>query len=432
MKFILNACSNFYPYAVGGTEVYVDNYCRYLENLGQQPVVICAVPDEAFSDHETVFEDDFLKVCKYYHNITIVYGLALKSTSTDSIYSKKGAPSSLSYLKFLKSQKILKQLSTLHIHSFTSTIGIDLFLQVISENPSMIVITSYHTPISCPKGTLMYKDTLQECRYKPSVKTCSDCILSSQKKIVLPLSKLINFLNLSHQKIPAIFKVKHLVKLELQSFEYLKSITQEWWCYSNGIKDILKINGIGNNSIKMARHGISEIFLKQTDIKKAKDKTIYMFSGRMVKIKGVITLLKAWLQLPVNVDKQLWLTAYPESDNPEISTLLKRISKREDIHFFGPKTQNELVKLYAMAHFVIIPSEWYEIGPLVLHEAISKHANVICSDIGGCKELANYYGSSAIVFKAGNFHQLAQKIKSSKYKKTDTLPKTFSRHFDIL
>ncbi len=57
----------------------------------------------------------------------------------------------------------------------------------------------------------------------------------------------------------------------------------------------------------------------------------------------------------------------------------------------GPKTQLELLDIYRQVHCVIIPSEWFEIGPLVFHEAISAQCNIIASDIGGCAELGNYY-----------------------------------------
>lgn len=429
-KTVLNACSNFYPYAFGGTEVYVEAYCTFLKEKDIEPIVICAVPEQAFEDHQTIYEDNFLIACKYlYQNITVL-GLKLKHITTELIYAKYDEKLQQSYGQFIDTQAKLKDLSTLHIHSFTATIGQNLFSEIKAQNKEVKIITSYHTPISCPKNTLMLGNSLKECSITPNLRDCTNCIITTQTKIPILVAKTAQKFNLKHHKLPAILKQKHLVNLELNAFNQLKEITQEWWCYSEGIREILKINDIPNDKIKFVRHGISEIFFNQ-EIQKRIDKTIYLFSGRLTRIKGVTTLFKAWQSLPELPGRELWLTATDTAvDDEEISALVQKIKIRGDIKFLGNKTQHELATLYAQAHFVIIPSECFEIGPLVFHEAVLNECNVIASNIGGCEELAKFYKLEKNLFQAGNAKSLKEKIINSQYKTTESLKPTMStNHF---
>lgn len=414
-KNVLIACSNYYPHSFGGTEVYVEGYANFMQEKGDTVYIITAAPSAYFTTENTIYTDDILKVCRYFHNNTMVFGVNYQNTiDTELIYSKYHPRYNTSWEHFIRQQPELCDLTILHIHSFTATIGLNLFKAVIKQHTNIRVITSYHTAISCPKGTLMYGNTLNECHIKPNVKSCTNCLFKTQNKLPYLIVKGLNCLHLTHTRLPAILKTKHLVSLEINAFEQLKEITHQWWCYSNGIKNILILNGIDKARIKMARHGIADVFFAQT-INKPTNKTIYLYSGRLAKIKGIITLLKAWLQLPLQTHKQLWLTTSPISQNAEINNLLNQAVLRGDIVFLGEKIQKEIAKLYAKVYFVIIPSECFEIGPLVFHEAIANKCNVICSDVGGCKELAHVYHENTITFKAGDINMLSSAIANSQY-----------------
>ncbi|MFN0293150.1 glycosyltransferase [Pedobacter helvus] len=433
-KKIILACSNYYPHSFGGTEVYVESHAKHLQDNGNLVYIITSAPFEQFNEENTVYEDDNLKVCRYEHNATIIFGLHYqKEIRSELIYSKYELNYDISFKNFIKGQPELLNLDVMHIHSFTPTIGVNLFKCILEVNQVMKVITNYHVPLSCPTGTLMRNGKLTECDIKPNLSKCLKCSLKTQKKSPYILARTINLLKLKTNIVPAVFRAKYLINLELEAFKYLKQITSEWWCYSEGIKKVLQLNEISEKNIKMARHGVNDIFLSKNKIEKDKNITIYLFSGRLVKIKGITTLLKAWLKLPIAENKQLWLTANTESDSEEIRALIKVALQRNDIFFIGTKTQKELVDIYAKAHFVVIPSEWYEIGPLVFHEAISQQANIICSNLGGCKELADYYKATSLDFDAGSAHSLAEAIIKSRYSNpTSVKIKTLEEHFQLI
>lgn len=415
-KKILLACSDYYPHTFGGTEVYVKNYANFIKENGGEATIIASTPSEYFTEDNTVYKDDTLKVCKYVHDQVTVFGVYhLKSTSTDFIYSRYQKADVTSWENFIKQHPELSNLDILHINSFTAVIGLNLFKAIIKHNTTVRVITSYHTPISCIKGTLMFGNTLNECSVDANLNHCNDCLNKTQTKLPYLVAKGINYLKLNQAKLPTIFKTKHLVQLNITAFEQLNAITHEWWCYSNGIRKTLLKNHINPDRIKMARHGIDKIFFASNPVKSS-DKNIYLFSGRLTPIKGIITLLKAWLKLPEQHNKELWITANPVSANATIQELVKQASLRKDIVFIGEKNQSEIATLYSAAHFVVIPSECFEIGPLVFHEAIANQCNIICSDIGGCKELAAFYKDGVTCFKTADVTSLTKCIAHSSYR----------------
>ena len=433
MKIHLIACSNYFPDSFGGTEVYVANFAKFLVEKGEQVSIVAATPLAKFSKENTIYHDDVLKVCRYTHEGINVFGIAyLTAIDTTYIYSKYKATLAQNWTNFIHSQPAFTNLTAFYIQSFTPTIGLNLFEAVINKNKNVKVITSYHTPVSCPKGTLLYGNTLKECHIQANIKDCTTCLLKTQRQLPYFLATAIDKLQLNHSKLPAVFKSRRLVTLDLQAFDQLKKITHEWWCYSEGIKKILVKNGVNKAKIKMARHGINELFFEQ-EINKPTETTIYLFSGRLVKIKGIITLLEAWLKLPQRNNKQLWITAAPNSDDAAISKLLKRVATRSDVMFLGPKSQTEIAQLYAQAHFVIVPSECFEIGPFVVHEAIANECYVISSNIGGCKELATYYRANNDTFEVGNSDDLTKKLSTSIYNfNTSIAPLTINEHFALI
>ena len=160
----------------------------------------------------------------------------------------------------------------------------------------------------------------------------------------------------------------------------------------------------------------------------------FLYSGRTIKSKGFNTLLNAWLKLTESADKELWITGYPVSEDKKILSLIKQTSNRKDIIWLGSLNQQEIAKIYLSVNTVIIPSEVYEIGPLVFHEAIASGCSVISSDIGGCKELAQYYQNNTSTFKTGNATDLSNKILLQIKNSTVLIPEnkvlTFKMHFE--
>lgn len=403
---ILLATHNFLPHHTGGTEIYVLNLAKFLIKKGHKITIMAAIDSKSIKQHRIIYNDNNLEICSYLYDELTVLGVEYKQISTEQIYSKKSNKHRDSLISFFANMHF----DILHINGFTATIGLDLLYALKEKSLDIKIISSFHTAISDPKETLTFANTLTEQDGK--INPTAD-VLSYRFNIPYWLTKTIYRLLPNHNFsfLPTLFNIKYLINQNVKGFEQLKTGADEWWVYSNGIRKHLIANGVKENIIKFERHGISSLFIGNKNI--ATKPIKFLFNGRAVKIKGLHTLLKSWLSLPYCDDKQLWITGERASNDPSIELLIKKSKIRKDVKWLGVLSQEQLAEVYLQVHTVIIPSECYEIGPLVFHEAIACECNVIASDIGGCKELAQLYHDSAVMFKTGNSTDLQLKIQSS-------------------
>lgn len=415
---VLLATYNYYPYNFGGSEVYVSALAAYLQSLGHETVIVAATPEEAFYEHPVIFESEQLKICSYDHEGINVWGVKYQYLSLPHIYEKKSPTHQSAWHSFFSMQE---SFDVLHINGFTATIGLDLLKASKVRNPNTKVLTSYHTAISCAKGSLLYANKHNECYIKAETGTCTACIISEKMNLPMGLSRIAtNFLpNSANEKSSIAWRLKNLVGRSVESFLELDLHTDRWIVYSAGIKKVLEKNDIDSNKIQQLRHGISTNFIDRLNGERDSSQVNFLYSGRLDKIKGFHTLIKAWLNLPENEGRKLWITAHPDSDNEYIKKLIQKALKRKDISFIGPLNQSGLIKLYKKVHCVIIPSECFEIGPLVFHEAIALGCNVISSDIGGCRELGEIYNNESMFFKCGDVQSLKELINNYTFSTTD-------------
>ncbi len=422
MKVLL-ATHNFLPFHTGGTEIYVLHLAKSLIAKGHQVAIIAAIAQQA--DHQLIYNDNHLTICTYEYDYLTIFGATYKNIITEQLYSKRSSEHQKSYEKFLNKF----QFEVMHIHGFTATIGLDLLYAVKKNNIELKVITSYHTAISDPKETLTFANTATELKEK--VNSVADMI-SHRFDIPYCLAHKVQWLlpNWNLKSLPALFNIKYLAHQSLKSFRLLIKETNEWWVYSKGIKNHLITLGVDGNLIKFERHGISALFVGKKN--KASAITKFLFNGRLVKIKGSQILLKAWLNLEEDMQKQLWITGNPSSNDKQINALLVKAKTRKDIVWLGQLTQFQLAQYYLQVHYLIIPSICYETGPLVFHEAIASGCHVIASNIGGCKELAEYYHDASTTFIAAETLDLTLKIQSAQGVATDKSKQkvlTFEQHF---
>lgn len=104
----------------------------------------------------------------------------------------------------------------------------------------------------------------------------------------------------------------------------------------------------------------------------------FFFLGRLSKIKGLFTLIKAF----AGTENQNLKIA----GEGELKTQIKEI-KTSNIELLGFKNKENIQELIKNCSFVIVPSEWYENNPMAIIESYALSKPVIGSEIGGIKEL---------------------------------------------
>lgn len=124
------------------------------------------------------------------------------------------------------------------------------------------------------------------------------------------------------------------------------------------------------------------------------------FAGRMSAEKGVDTLLSAAKRLP-EIPIQL------AGEGPMLARLRKEAPPTAN--FLGLLEGEAMAAFYRGTRFLVVPSRWFEMCPLVISQAFAHGLPVIASRIGGLGELVDD-GVTGFLFEPGNAEDLANKI----------------------
>lgn len=125
-----------------------------------------------------------------------------------------------------------------------------------------------------------------------------------------------------------------------------------------------------------------------------------LFVGRLSTEKGLLTLLKAWQQLPAQ--HQLRVVG----DGPLAPEVRALASVHPSIQWLGWQNQDQVSALMAEAAVLIFPSIWYEGFPMVLAEAFAAGLPVITSRLGTMAEVVTQ-GKTGLLFSPGHAEELA-------------------------
>ena len=142
-------------------------------------------------------------------------------------------------------------------------------------------------------------------------------------------------------------------------------------------------------------------FKKGFNLKVEKKKGNYfLYFGRLESEKGVMTLLKSFKNL---INEKLLIIG----DGPLFNILMK--NRPSNVELLGYKQGKELEEFIRNAHFVIVPSEWYENNPMAIVEAYSFGVPVIGSNLGGIPEIV-LNDKTGYIFEAKDSTELSTVI----------------------
>jgi glycosyltransferase involved in cell wall biosynthesis len=173
--------------------------------------------------------------------------------------------------------------------------------------------------------------------------------------------------------------------------------------------------GIEPERIEVEEYGRLEPPVRAPDPANPKAPTNIGFFGQLSYFKGAKVMLEAMSLLGEEVPVHLWLHgANLELQTPEFQEefAAQRELLADRVTFRGPYDHDELPKLMADLHWVVVPSIWWENSPLVIQEAFFHRRPIICSDIGGMAEKVGD-GIDGIHFRAGDAFSLARAFETA-------------------
>ncbi len=139
--------------------------------------------------------------------------------------------------------------------------------------------------------------------------------------------------------------------------------------------------------------------ISKPNVKKKKG-GYFLYFGRLESEKGVNTLINSFK----NLNKEKLLIIGDGQLRKELIT-----NKPPNVELLGYKKGKELEDFINNAHFVIVPSEWYENNPMSIIEAYSFGVPVIGSNLGGIPEII-LNGKTGFIFEAKNSEELSAVI----------------------
>jgi len=124
-----------------------------------------------------------------------------------------------------------------------------------------------------------------------------------------------------------------------------------------------------------------------------------LFVGRLTAEKGVVTLLRAWQQLPEQIPLLL------VGDGPLAESVSSAAEENEAISYLGPQTNDRVLELMRRAAILVFPSLWYEGFGITIIEAFATGLPVVAVGTGAASEIVKD-GDTGLLVPPGDSHAL--------------------------
>lgn len=140
------------------------------------------------------------------------------------------------------------------------------------------------------------------------------------------------------------------------------------------------------------------------------EKPYFLFFGRLDKVKGIETLVRAFIEATPEFPEDWMLKIV--GDGPQRGDIERLVAGAGDgirrrIELLGYRIGEELQRIVAHARFAVMPSEWRENMPYSVMEALAAGTPIIGANIGGIPELVRE-GETGLLFPRGDTPALSK------------------------
>ena len=205
-----------------------------------------------------------------------------------------------------------------------------------------------------------------------------------------------------------ITKTKTRIALHLHN-DYINKETKNGEAILNSVNEVWVVSGflakqirsIKQTKIIIVPNAIDTGEIAKSNADKTKslarkyrtnDNKIFLFVGRILKVKGILQLLEAFDKYNTTDEPQSKLLVIGPTEHNLEGVTLKRIlgkycARNSNIQYLGYLRPNEVTNHEAIADCQIIPSMWEEAFGLVILEAMASNLKIIASKSGGIPEI---------------------------------------------
>ncbi|MCI2068507.1 MAG: glycosyltransferase family 4 protein [Bacilli bacterium] len=362
------ALVNKFFYYRGGSETYYFNLASALKKEG---VEVSYFAMNSPQDLKTE-DNKYFVSHKDYNGATSIFQKLKMTLSLN--YSKETYRNMMRFLTDKKPDFVLLNLINKQI-TFSVVNAIEDFNKKYSANIKTLYFCHDMSPV-CPDYLCLNNqcEICEEC-FNHNFKQCL-------KKSCIDGSRLKSFLG--YYEAEYIYKHKYYERIDglLVASEFQKQL-------------LLKSNDI-KNRIFVVNHMLPPDFVYLCNIKNS---DYYLYLGRIAKEKGLSTLCEAF--------KLNKLSLKIVGDGDILASLIQKYHSCTNIEFVGSIHHDQIEDFIDGAKAVIIPSEWYEVGPYSAYEALGRGKPLIVSDSGA---LPFRIKDNGFVFKTKNVESLNQAV----------------------
>ncbi|MCB9018447.1 MAG: glycosyltransferase [Prevotellaceae bacterium] len=275
----------------------------------------------------------------------------------------------------------------------------------INENIKVISLNMGKTPLSFCSSIIKFGQTLKQ--FKPNVVHANMVHANIFARISRIFYKMPRLICSAHSNNEG--GILRMLSYRMTDFlsdtntnvseEAVNHYTNNGWFSKE--KSICVYNGINDNIFRPDEQ-FRNLMRSEYGIKP--NEFIFLFIGRLTKIKDVPTILKAFQSVSNNIRGVKLLIVGDGEEMPSLQEETKKL-KINDITIFAGK-QNDTWKYYNAADCFILSSAWEGFG-IVLVEAMSCGLPVLATNAGGCSEVIN---DNRFLVEVGNHKELSKKM----------------------
>lgn len=361
MKILL---VNKFHYLKGGSEKYYFDLAKLLQEHGHE-VAFFSMQDEK----------NIKTGCKEYFVENSDMNSKNIFKALDVIYSKKNKKAMEKALDDFKPDIV-------HLNNFQRQLSASI-IKPIKKRNIPIVFTAHDLQAICPAIVMLdsQRQICEKCLNGKYVNCAKNkCIKNSGLKSILGAveAKYYKFKKIYINKIDKIITPSEFYKLKL-------------------IQD-----GIPENNIE-AIHNFIDMDNYNVEVE---DDGYAFYFGRLIKEKGIFTLLEAFKGLK---DKKL-LIAGDGPDLEKIKEYLNKNNMQENVKLLGYIDSDKVKEYVRKSRFIVVPSIWYENCPYSVLETLAISKTIIGSNLGGIPELVKN-NESGLIYTYNKPKELQEKMR---------------------
>ena len=366
----------YYPDPSGGTEVYVAALCRELAAAGVLNTIAAPGSSDATYVHE---------------------GLSVRRFGIDPVPSFETIRVEGDTVAAHSFVRVLDEVKPDIVHFHANSPAISVLLANEVRKRGIATIYTYHTPTgSCHRGTMMRWGT-EPCDGRLTSTRCAACQLHhlGVPKLVAQALAMTSW---ATHTLASCFPQKARWQIPLRASKLAQTryrTIHEWWAGMDRIvalcawtERLLEANGVPRHQIRKVRHGLTQAS-PTAEAKHHSHSTgpvKLVFLGRLDPTKGLHLLLDALdlaPELKLQVDVHTIIEGAPGA---YARTLQQRLQTHPKIRVCAPVPSSEVISTLRDASALVVPSTWFETGPLVVLEAFAAGIPVVGSGFGGIAE----------------------------------------------